>query len=165
MDSLSPPGVCFLRFPSFCYVYGVFVGLLSHTSLVLYNSFHSLTMVFIGFLICLVLLGLFNIKISHIVDTIELIVQLNFQRTPLKEVDSTKEIPIPRTERTSMFTKRSTPAATIHIQHKKPASSVDAQIIGGSTSSSQAVLKQEVSTASSKGSAFKTGMLLCSYNN
>ncbi|XP_039685766.1 uncharacterized protein [Medicago truncatula] len=78
-------------------------------------------------------------------------------RTPLKEVDSTKEIPIPRTERTSMFTKRSTPAATIHIQHKKPASSVDAQIIGGSTSSSQAVLKQEVSTASSKGSAFKTG--------
>jgi len=143
-----------------CYVYGVFVGLSSHTSLILYNSFHSLTMVFTGFLICLVLLRLFHIQISNILDTIELIVQLNFQRTPLKEVDSIKEIP--RTERTSMFTKRSTPAATIHIQHKKPASSVDAQIIGGFTSSSQAVLKQEVSTASSKGSTFKTGMLLCS---
>lgn len=58
-----------------------------------------------------------------------------------------------------MFAKRSTQAATLH--HKKPASSVDAEIIGGSTLSSQAMLKQEVSTASSKGSTLKKGMLLC----
>ncbi|GAU39557.1 hypothetical protein TSUD_38100 [Trifolium subterraneum] len=86
---------------------------------------------------------------------VELIVQLNFQRTPLKEVDSTNESLRP--ERPSVFTKRSTPAATIHIKSKKPASSVDAQIIGGSASSSQFILKQEVSTASSKGGTLKTG--------
>ncbi|KAK7344436.1 hypothetical protein VNO77_14034 [Canavalia gladiata] len=73
--------------------------------------------------------------------------------TPLKEVDSAKESSRP--ERPSVFAKRS--AQTVTLQHKKPASSVDAEIIGGSTLSSQAVLKQEVSTASSKGSTLKTG--------
>ncbi|CAL0300545.1 unnamed protein product [Lupinus luteus] len=72
---------------------------------------------------------------------------------PSKEVDSAKESS--RSERPSVFAKRSTHAAT--LPHKKPASSVDAEIIGGSTLSSQATLKQEVSTASSKGNTLKTG--------
>nr|KYP74210.1 ATPase family AAA domain-containing protein 1 [Cajanus cajan] len=70
-----------------------------------------------------------------------------------KEVDSTKESS--RTERPSVFAKRNAQTATLH--HKKPASSVDAEIIGGSTLSSQAMLKQEVSTASSKGTTLKEG--------
>ena len=57
-----------------------------------------------------------------------------------------------------MCAKRSSQTAT--LQHKKPASSVDAEIVGGSTISSQAMLKQEVSTASSKGTTLKEGMLL-----
>ncbi|KAK4282488.1 hypothetical protein QN277_013858 [Acacia crassicarpa] len=73
--------------------------------------------------------------------------------TPPKESDSSKESSRP--ERASMFTKRSAQAAT--LQHKKPTSSVDAEIVGGSTLSSQAMLKQEVSTASSKGSTIRTG--------
>ncbi|XP_054817276.1 uncharacterized protein LOC129316897 [Prosopis cineraria] len=73
--------------------------------------------------------------------------------TQPKESDSAKESSRP--ERASMFTKRSAQAAT--LQHKKPTSSVDAEIVGGSTLSSQAMLKQEVSTASSKGSPIKTG--------
>ncbi|XP_027364492.1 uncharacterized protein LOC113871597 isoform X3 [Abrus precatorius] len=72
---------------------------------------------------------------------------------PSKEVDSAKESSRP--ERPSVFAKRSAQTAT--LQHKKPTSSVDAEIIGGSTLSSQAMLKQEVSTASSKGTTFKTG--------
>lgn len=90
-----------------------------------------------------------------------LTVQLIFQGTPSKDSDSAKEGS--RSERTSVFTKRSAQAAT--LQHKKPTSSVDADIIGGSTLSSQAMLKQEVSTASSKGSTIKTGMLFWPYNN
>ncbi|KAI4301397.1 hypothetical protein L6164_034680 [Bauhinia variegata] len=73
--------------------------------------------------------------------------------TLLKDADSVKEIS--RSERTSVFAKRSTQATA--LQNKKPTSSVDADILGGSTLSSQAMLKQEVSTASSKGSALKTG--------
>ncbi|XP_057422659.1 uncharacterized protein LOC130716674 isoform X2 [Lotus japonicus] len=73
--------------------------------------------------------------------------------TPSKDVDSTKESSRP--ERPSVFAKRSSQAGTLH--HKKPASSVDAEIVGGSTVSSQATLKQEVSTASSKGTTLKTG--------
>ncbi|KAI4349647.1 hypothetical protein L6164_010211 [Bauhinia variegata] len=73
--------------------------------------------------------------------------------TFLKDSDSAKEIPRP--ERTSVFAKRSSQAAT--LQSKKPTSSVDADIVGGSTLSSLAVTKQEVSTASSKGTALKTG--------
>ncbi|KOM54409.1 hypothetical protein LR48_Vigan10g030100 [Vigna angularis] len=72
---------------------------------------------------------------------------------PAKEVDSAKESSRP--ERPSVFAKRSSQTATLH--HKKPASSVDAEIIGGSTLSSQAMLKQEVSTASSKGTTLKEG--------
>ncbi|KAK7277727.1 hypothetical protein RJT34_22742 [Clitoria ternatea] len=72
---------------------------------------------------------------------------------PSKEVDSAKESSRP--ERPSVFGKRS--AQTAALQHKKPASSVDAEIVGGSTLSSQATLKQEVSTASSKGTTLKTG--------
>ncbi|XP_061347251.1 uncharacterized protein LOC133292818 [Gastrolobium bilobum] len=73
--------------------------------------------------------------------------------TPLKEVDSAKESSRP--EKSSVFAKRSTQAAT--LQHKKPLSSVDAEIMGGSTLSSHAMLKQEVSTASSKVTTLKTG--------
>jgi hypothetical protein len=80
-----------------------------------------------------------------------------FQGTPSKEVDSAKESSKP--ERPTVLSKRSGQASTLH--HKKPTSSVDAEIIGGSTLSSQAMLKQEVSTASSKGTALKKGMLLC----
>jgi len=86
-----------------------------------------------------------------------LIKQLVFQGAPAKELDSAKESSRP--ERPSVFAKRSSQTATLH--HKKPASSVDAEIIGGSTLSSQAMLKQEVSTASSKGTSLKEGMLLC----
>lgn len=81
-----------------------------------------------------------------------------FQGTPSKDVDSTKESSRP--ERPSVFAKRSSQAGTLH--HKKPASSVDAEIVGGSTVSSQATLKQEVSTASSKGTTLKTGIMLWS---
>ncbi|KAM7501228.1 hypothetical protein LguiB_000132 [Lonicera macranthoides] len=57
-----------------------------------------------------------------------------------------------RPERASVFAKR---AATLHL--KKPASSVEADIIGGSTISSHAQPKQEASTASSKSYTFKKG--------
>ncbi|XP_052110244.1 uncharacterized protein LOC127741558 [Arachis duranensis] len=73
--------------------------------------------------------------------------------TPSKEVDSAKESSKP--ERPSVLAKRSTHAAS--LKHSKPASSVDAEIVGGSTISSQAMLKQEVSTASSKCTTTKTG--------
>ncbi|KAH1227256.1 ATPase family AAA domain-containing protein 1 [Glycine max] len=73
---------------------------------------------------------------------------------PSKEVDSAKESSRPE-KPSSVFTKRSSQTAT--LQHKKPASSVDAEIVGGSTISSQAMLKQEVSTASSKGTTLKEG--------
>ncbi|XP_073140269.1 uncharacterized protein [Henckelia pumila] len=69
-----------------------------------------------------------------------------------KEPDSVKETSKP--ERTSVFTKR---AAATTLQLKKPASSVEADITGGSTISSQAQPKQEASTASSKNYVFKNG--------
>jgi hypothetical protein len=56
------------------------------------------------------------------------------------------------------LSKRSSQTSILH--HKKPTSSVDAEIVGGSTLSSQAMLKQEVSTASSKATALKKGTLL-----
>ncbi|XP_015891975.2 uncharacterized protein LOC107426342 isoform X3 [Ziziphus jujuba] len=67
-----------------------------------------------------------------------------------KESDSVKEGPRP--ERLSIFAKRSS-----GLQHKKPPSSVEADITGGSIMSSQAPPKQETSTASSRGTTFKTG--------
>ncbi|KAJ7977549.1 AAA-type ATPase family protein [Quillaja saponaria] len=73
--------------------------------------------------------------------------------TPPKDADSTKESS--RSERTAVFAKRTAHAAV--LQHKKPASSVEADIIGGSSLSSQAMPKQEASTASSKGSTLRTG--------
>ncbi|KAL1825844.1 uncharacterized protein LOC108214240 isoform X1 [Daucus carota subsp. sativus] len=59
-----------------------------------------------------------------------------------------------RPERASMFAKRAQ-AVALHL--KKPASSVEADITGGSILSSQAQPKQEVSTASSKNYIFKKG--------
>ncbi|KAL0389623.1 UNVERIFIED_CONTAM: ATPase family AAA domain-containing protein 1 [Sesamum calycinum] len=66
-----------------------------------------------------------------------------------KEVDSVRESSKP--ERASVFAKRS--AAALHL--KKPPSSVEADITGGSNMSSQVQPKQEASTASSKNYAFK----------
>ena len=60
-----------------------------------------------------------------------------------------------RPERASMFAKRAQ-AVALHL--KKPASSVEADITGGSILSSQAQPKQEVSTASSKNYIFKKGI-------
>ncbi|KAK1354192.1 putative p-loop nucleoside triphosphate hydrolase superfamily protein [Heracleum sosnowskyi] len=59
-----------------------------------------------------------------------------------------------RPERASVFAKRAQ-AMALHL--KKPASSVEADITGGSILSSQAQPKQEVSTASSKNYIFKKG--------
>ncbi|PON96572.1 Spastin [Trema orientale] len=61
----------------------------------------------------------------------------------LKDVDNVKEGPRP--ERL-LFAKRTVQAAA-GLSHKKPASSVEADITGGSTVSSQAPPKQETSTA------------------
>ncbi|XP_041020942.1 uncharacterized protein LOC121262512 isoform X2 [Juglans microcarpa x Juglans regia] len=72
---------------------------------------------------------------------------------PTKDSDSVKEAF--RTERASFFVKRAAQAAG--FQHKKPASSVEANITGGSTLSSQAMPKQEASTASSKSTTLKAG--------
>ncbi|XP_059625690.1 uncharacterized protein LOC132268846 [Cornus florida] len=70
-----------------------------------------------------------------------------------KECDPIKESSKP--ERASVFAKRA--AQTAALQLKKPASSVEADITGGSTISSQAQPKQEASTASSKSYTFKKG--------
>ncbi|XP_020550190.1 uncharacterized protein LOC105165229 isoform X2 [Sesamum indicum] len=68
-----------------------------------------------------------------------------------KEVDSVKENPKP--ERASVFGKRT--SAALHL--RKPASSVEADITGGSAISTQAQPKQEASTASSKSYTFRKG--------
>ncbi|KAE9593817.1 putative adenosinetriphosphatase [Lupinus albus] len=73
--------------------------------------------------------------------------------TPLKEVDSAKGSSRP--DKTCMFAKRNTQVTTVQI--KKPASSVNADIIGGSTLNSKGKLKQEAFTASSKGVILKAG--------
>ncbi|CAI9104921.1 OLC1v1003712C1 [Oldenlandia corymbosa var. corymbosa] len=70
-----------------------------------------------------------------------------------KEVDPVKEISKPA--KVSVFAKRA--AQTAGLQWKKPASSVEADITGGSTVSSQAQPKQEASTATSKTYTFKQG--------
>ncbi|CAF1916172.1 unnamed protein product [Brassica napus] len=74
--------------------------------------------------------------------------------SPAREAESSKESA--RRERLSMLAKRAVQAAQA-LQHKKPTSSVDADITGGSTLSSQALPKQEVSTATSKSYTFKAG--------
>ena len=127
---------------------------------VLQNCLTSLNcfmfMVFAG-IVCLLLLRWFLAKSGIVYTQLFLTMQLVFQGAPSKEVDSAKESSRPE-KPSSVFTKRSSQTAT--LQHKKPASSVDAEIVGGSTLSSQAMLKQEVSTASSKGTTLKEGMLL-----
>lgn len=57
-------------------------------------------------------------------------------------------------------------AHTVGNTLKKPASSVEAEITGGSTTSTQAQPKQETSTASSKSYAFKKGRVSygCMFN-
>ncbi|XP_019098372.1 PREDICTED: uncharacterized protein LOC104760151 [Camelina sativa] len=73
-----------------------------------------------------------------------------------KEADSTKESS--RHEKISVLAKRAVQVAQAAVmQHKKPTSSVEANITGGSTLSSQAIPRQEVSTATSKSYAFKAG--------
>ncbi|XP_023635759.1 uncharacterized protein LOC17884288 isoform X2 [Capsella rubella] len=74
--------------------------------------------------------------------------------SPARETESSKEGS--RREKLSMLAKRAVQAAQA-LQHKKPTSSVDADITGGSTLSSQALPKQEVSTATSKSYTFKAG--------
>ncbi|XP_070044244.1 uncharacterized protein [Nicotiana tomentosiformis] len=71
-----------------------------------------------------------------------------------KDVDPVKESSKPG--RASVFAKRAAQAAALHL-NKKPASSVEADITGGSTISSHAQPKQEASTASSKNYTFKKG--------
>lgn len=66
-----------------------------------------------------------------------------------KESESVKEASRP--ERASIFSKRTV------LQHKKPASSVEADITGGSTLCSHTMPKQEASTASSKSTTLKAG--------
>ncbi|RID75575.1 hypothetical protein BRARA_B02612 [Brassica rapa] len=74
--------------------------------------------------------------------------------SPAREAESSKESP--RRERLSALAKRAVQDAQA-LQHKKSTSSVDADITGGSTLSSQALPKQEVSTATSKSYTFKAG--------
>ncbi|GFY98720.1 AAA-type ATPase family protein [Actinidia rufa] len=80
-----------------------------------------------------------------------------FQGSIPKDIDSVKESSRP--ERASVFAKRAGQAALIQL--RKPASSVEANITGGSTISSQAHPKPESSTASSKSHIFKKADLLC----
>ncbi|XWS46676.1 hypothetical protein CRYUN_Cryun14cG0088200 [Craigia yunnanensis] len=70
-----------------------------------------------------------------------------------KEADAVKETS--RAERASVYAKRAAQAAA--LQQKRPTSSVEADITGGSSLSSQALPKQEVSTATSKNYTFKKG--------
>ncbi|KAL0715127.1 hypothetical protein Bca4012_064449 [Brassica carinata] len=77
--------------------------------------------------------------------------------SPAREAESSKEGS--RRERLSMLAKRAVQTAQA-LQHKKPTSSVDADIKGGSMLSSQALPKQEVSTATSKSCTFKAGMIV-----
>ncbi|CAN4098235.1 unnamed protein product [Withania somnifera] len=71
-----------------------------------------------------------------------------------KDIDSVKESS--KSEKASVFAKRAAQVAALHL-NKKPASSVEADITGGSTISSHAQPKQEASTASSKNYTFKKG--------
>ncbi|KAG4120061.1 hypothetical protein ERO13_D11G120000v2 [Gossypium hirsutum] len=70
-----------------------------------------------------------------------------------RETDAVKEPS--RAERAYVYAKRAAQAAA--LQQKKPTSSVEADITGGSSLSSQALPKQEVSTATSKSFTFKKG--------
>ena len=80
------------------------------------------------------------------------------QGSTSKEADAVKETS--RAEMASVYAKRAAQAAA--LQQKRPTSSVEADITGGSSLNSQALPKQEVSTATSKNYTFKKGMsFLC----
>ncbi|KAK2990615.1 hypothetical protein RJ640_019895 [Escallonia rubra] len=87
-----------------------------------------------------------------IVDSL-VIPGVSFLGSIAKDIDAVKESSRP--ERASVFAKRSTPVTATSL--KKRASSVEADITGGSIVSSQAQPKQEASTASSKHYIFKKG--------
>ncbi|KAF8015092.1 hypothetical protein BT93_H0785 [Corymbia citriodora subsp. variegata] len=70
-----------------------------------------------------------------------------------KDVDSLKECV--KSEKTSVHAKRTGHSSAVH--HRKPTSSVEADITGGSVAGSRAQTKQEVSTATSKTYKFKKG--------
>ncbi|KAM3382280.1 hypothetical protein P3S68_007853 [Capsicum galapagoense] len=72
-----------------------------------------------------------------------------------KEVEPIKGRSKP--ERASVFAKFVAQTAALHL-NKKSASSVEAEIIGGSILRSHAQPKQEASTASSKSYTFKKGL-------
>lgn len=76
------------------------------------------------------------------------------QVSSTKEDESSKEGS--KTERPGIYVKPR-PTQAENVQHKKPASSVEADIIGIPTFGSQAGLKQETSTASSRNHSFKEG--------
>lgn len=78
-----------------------------------------------------------------------------FQGPATREVDTVKENLNPK--RASVFTTKWVSNTAGIITLKGPASSVEAEITGGSTTSSQAQSKQEASTTSSKSYAFKNG--------
>lgn len=77
-----------------------------------------------------------------------------FQDLMPKDVDSLKECV--KSEKTSLHAKRIGHSFAVH--HRKPTSSVEADITGGSIVGSRAHTKQEVSTATSKTYKFKKGM-------
>ena len=79
-----------------------------------------------------------------------------YQGSVAKEVDTTvKESSRP--ERASVFAKRAQQSGVLHS--RKPTSSVEADIVGGSTTCSHAHQpKQEASTATSKTYTFKKGI-------
>ncbi|KAK1291136.1 Katanin p60 ATPase-containing subunit A1 [Acorus calamus] len=60
-----------------------------------------------------------------------------------------------KTEKTTLFKQRS--SHTEYVQLRRPASSVEADIVGTSTLNSQSLPKQEASTATSKSYTFKEG--------
>ncbi|KAL4360923.1 hypothetical protein GQ457_04G028780 [Hibiscus cannabinus] len=70
-----------------------------------------------------------------------------------KEADPVREIS--RAEKAYVYAKRA--AQNAALQQKRPTSSIEADITGGSSLSSQALPKQEVSTATSKNYTFKKG--------
>lgn len=77
------------------------------------------------------------------------------QVSSLKDAELLKEGA--RIEKSSIFSKHRAALADA-IQLKKPASSVETDIVGASTLNTQSLPKQEASTASSKNYTFKEGM-------
>lgn len=109
---------------------------------------------------------LFAVCVSNCLDVLVASYLLFFpfkyvQGSTSKEADGVKETS--RAERASIYAKRAAQAsAAAALQQKRPTSSVEADITGGSSLSSQALPKQEVSTATSKNYTFKKGIsVLC----